>query len=718
LLPGGKLSNGVDFPDIRPWSTTRRCCSKLASDPNASEAFSSPFISSSSTGVFVISDGRRCPNRQEASDRLRSSLWGLALRWHRDLLQCPLVTLCLLSVTLHDAQPLMASSQTPDTHVSPTIGLHPHQPQHPPIDKEAALRQLAAQAKISQTQNKLSNVPFSALEKRLDEESLTPKQSPSVLLLDPLSFDKSITDTQRMPPPPAPSQTLFSSILDTTTDIETRPAKRQKLGPSGTARAMAPSANGFSIPHIISTDANDHHESKRKPHSNSNSHTKASASSHSPKKKASSKKAPRTSLPMADKEQLAAKTLASLLVAKGSPKSPVKSRSDRSSIHEDDTSSVAGDDRRTKSLRRAPSSVSSVDAAMADASLSVNGDASTTDGNGSGMDTVPGSPALSATQRERDSAELLLLLATSPSPARNTTRRAPLPTNRAGSHGPVPTIEPRVLFQESSSSISASNSGSTKSSKGLNEPFFPTSVTSNITPSSLLPAPPSPSKKSSSTSKTSEDRFMVPQTLAALGIYPSGNGNSGTPSTSMLQPPFTPGESLHGNPSTNFGSATAGFGTGFALGLGALGPSTPTAGLSFNMADYINFTPTPGGGFSPVQKPATSKTGNSGSGLLAAPVSIGVQNIFASGGPSSSLEFGTAAGALSPKKSDSPEKKRSKKTSLSSNADKKSEASTLAAVAAKTERLGDSNIDGELSASLKGTTKQTNNGDPTSTEAS
>ncbi|PVG04481.1 hypothetical protein CPB86DRAFT_778771, partial [Serendipita vermifera] len=619
----------------------------------------------------------------------------------------------------------MASSQTSDTHVSATIALHPRQPQPPPIDKEAALHQLAAQAKISQlaaqlrlrlsyasykTQNKLSNVPFSALEKRLDEETSTPKQSPSVLLLDPLSFDKSITDTQRMPPPPAPSQTLFSSILDTT-DIETRPAKRQKLGPSGTARAMAPSANGFSIPHITSTDVNDHHEPKRKPLSNSSSHTKASASSHSPKKKTSSKKAPRTSLPMADKEQLAAKTLASLLVAKGSPKSPVKSRSDRSSIHEDDTSSsVAGDDRRTKTIRRAPSSVSSVDAAMADASLSVNGDASTTDGNGSGMDTVPGSPALSATQRERDSAELLLLLATSPSPARNTTRRAPLPTNRQG-------IEPRVLFQELSDSVSASTSGSAKSSKGLSDPLFPTSATSNTAPSSLLPAPPSPSKKSSSSSKTSEDRFMVPPTLAALGLpfHPSGNSNSGTPSTSMLQPPFTPGESLHGNPSTNFGSATAGFGTGFALGLGALGPSTPTTGLSFNMADYINFTPTPGGGFSPVQKPSTSKTGNGGSGLLAAPVSIGVQNIFAGGSGSGPVEFGTpsslglgAASAASPKKSDSPEKKRTKKVSLSSIADKKSEASALVAVAVK-----DSILDGETSASSKGATKQTNNGDPT-----
>jgi hypothetical protein len=90
------------------------------------------------------------PKRQETSGWLSRSLWGLALRWHRDLLQCPLVTLCLLSVTLHGAWTLMASSQSPDTTISATMGLHPHQPQHPSMDREAALRQLAAQAKISQ----------------------------------------------------------------------------------------------------------------------------------------------------------------------------------------------------------------------------------------------------------------------------------------------------------------------------------------------------------------------------------------------------------------------------------------------------------------------------------------------------------------------------------------------------------------------------------------
>lgn len=100
LLPGGKLSNGVDFPDIRPWSTVIYwpSCDIVFPPAHVLMAASCLFISSSRTGVLIDSDGRRCPNRQEASDRLCSSFWGLALRWHRDLLQRPLVTLCLLSV--------------------------------------------------------------------------------------------------------------------------------------------------------------------------------------------------------------------------------------------------------------------------------------------------------------------------------------------------------------------------------------------------------------------------------------------------------------------------------------------------------------------------------------------------------------------------------------------------------------------------------------------
>jgi hypothetical protein len=212
---------------------------------------------------------------------------------------------------------------------------------------------------------------------------------------------------------------------------------------------------------------------------------------------------------------------------------------------------------------------------------------------------------------------------------------------------------------------------------------------------------------------------VVPHHALGMPFHPTPSGGSGTPSN-MLQPPFTPGESLHGNPSTNFGSATGGFGTGFALGLGALGPSTPTAGLHFNLSDYINFTPTPGGGFSPVQRGSTSKAGSgSGSGLLAAPVGIGGQNIFASGGGHTSLEFGTpnglgpgAAGGMSPKKSESPEKRRSKKTSLSSHAEKRSEATTSGTASKAAERLMESNVEGEISAPLKGSTRHTNNGDP------
>ena len=198
------------------------------------------------------------------------------------------------------------------------------------------------------------------------------------------------------------------------------------------------------------------------------------------------------------------------------------------------------------------------------------------DANGSGMDTTPASPVLSAAQRERDSAELLLLLATSPSPAR---------TARNSSQRPPPTIGQgggRILFSEASSGSSTSGAAG-----GGGAPS-----TSNI-PSLLLPAPPSPTKKSSSSSlgkskpQSREERFTVPgHPSLGLSFHP--------PQSSALQPPFTPGASTLPTSSSSFPTTQST--PGFALGLSSVTPSTPGG---FNMADYINFTPTPGG-FSPI----------------------------------------------------------------------------------------------------------------------
>jgi hypothetical protein len=81
----------------------------------------------------------------------------------------------------------------------------------------------------------------------------------------------------------------------------------------------------------------------------------------------------------------------------------------------------------------------------------------------------------------------------------------------------------------------------------------------------------------------------------------SANPQTSSSGQPQLQAPFTPGSGgAYFNPSASFNSSNP-FGAGFTLGLGGMTPSTPGA-LSFNMADYINFTPTPGGGLSPAQK--------------------------------------------------------------------------------------------------------------------
>lgn len=476
-------------------------------------------------------------------------------------------------------------------------------------DTASAVEKLAAQAKIAQlaaqlrlrlsyarykTVNKVTKVPFATLERRLEES--TPKQSAySLLLLDGLPLennrngshigismdDKSIADALRMPPPP--SQSLFTTLLQ---EIDPRPPKGGKPDSHISAHAGAPDPNGFarfqpSLASLTSPRSNQQSPSKRL---YSSTQKKGSAST-----EAGAKKKKKKSLPMADREQLAAKTLASLLVANGSPRSPVKPKPDAA--------------KKAKS-RPHRSSVSSVDASMADAALAISlgdtddatsrrgsivgvGDVPKKDNQGSGMDTAPGSPVLSAAQRERDSAELLLLLATSPSPARN---------NRNPAQRPPAAISQsagRVLFSEASSSSTTSGPSGGRGAAS----------TSN-TPSLLLPAPPSPTKKSSTTasqkskSQGREERFTVP-------AHPSLGLSFNPSASSTLQPPFTPGSSIFPTGSSTSSTNSAPFGGG-PLGLASFPPSTPTSG--FNMADYINFTPTPGG-FSPASNPRTGGSG-------------------------------------------------------------------------------------------------------------
>ncbi|KAG8825683.1 hypothetical protein FRB91_008972 [Serendipita sp. 411] len=468
----------------------------------------------------------------------------------------------------------------------------PVQQQLPPtLTGQGAVDKLAAQAKISQlaaqlrlrlsyanykTEHKLSTVPFSTLEKRLEETAATARQETASFTIDPLALDKSLVDSRRMPPPPTMAPSLYTTLLDT--DVDTRPTKRQKTDATGTARAIGPSTAGFTqVRPDIKVNGRRHHSPDGKSHSK--------GSNPSPRKKQK-----RESMAIADREQLALKTLTSLLEAKSSPKSPEKAPSDRSST------TGGGSERKTKTIRRTSSSVSSIDAAMADTTLSISGE--TAEGSTSGMDTVPGSPIMSAAQRERDSAELLLLLATSPSPVRNTTRRGPPPTGQGNGVGT--SIEPRALFSEGSSSTT-SNSSPNKNGGGDTGASTSKSASSilNNTASLLLPPPPSPTKKGTSlvSAERDEERYVV---SPPLGMYPPAASSSKSPA---LQAPFTP--HTGGTPiATNFGSATGGFGSGFVMGLASLGPSTPTPGMSFNMADYINFTP----GFSPGPKP-TSKAG-------------------------------------------------------------------------------------------------------------
>lgn len=457
----------------------------------------------------------------------------------------------------------------------------------------------------------MTKVPFATLERRLEES--TPKQSAySLLLLDGLPVensrngshlgiglgDKSIADALRMPPPP--SQSLYTTLLQ---EVEPRPAKGNKGGSQVTALAGAPDPNGFAR-FLPSTS------SHLSPHSAQQSPSKRLYSSTQKKSSETAQKKKKKSLPMADREQLAAKTLASLLVANGSPRSPVKPK----------PAAV-----KKSKPRPHRSSVSSVDAAMADAALAISlGDTDDAasrrgsivglddrygkDGHVSGMDTAPASPILSAAQRERDSAELLLLLATSPSPARsnrNTTQRPP---------NPIGQNPGRVLFSETSSS---STTNAPMAGRG-------TTSTSSV-PSLLLPAPPSPTKKSSANvsgkgkTQNREERFTVP-------AHPSLGLSFNPSASSALQPPFTPGSTFGtGTSSSTFPTGSTPFGTGFSLGLGSMPPSTPTSG--FNLSDYINFTPTPGG-LSPAQNP------RAGTSVARAPAASG-QNTIPSGGPSS-----------------------------------------------------------------------------------
>ena len=484
------------------------------------------------------------------------------------------------------------------------------------------------------TTNKVTRVPFATLERRL--EQLTPKQSAyALLMLDGLPVehnksgsnlgismdDKGISDALRMPPPP--SQSLYTTLLQDVEPhavearfVDSRSVKRPKKGLQVPSHAGAPDPSGFSrFQPATSSQAPSHSSQSPNKRLYSSTQKRSTASSEAGKRKKKSS----GSLPMADREQLAAKTLASLLVANGSPRSPVKPKSTTS--------------KRTKPQRPHRSSVSSIDAAMADVALAISLGGDTDDAasrrgstaglgdrysgkdmKGSGMDTAPASPVLSAAQRERDSAELLLLLATSPSPART----ARNPTQRPA--GAIGQGEGRVLFPEANSSSSTSGAAGGRGSGS-------TSIATSL----LLPAPPSPTKKSSSSSlgkaklQGHEERFTAPP-------HPSLGISFQPPAPSVLQPPFTPGASGPSNSSPLPGTQSTPFGTGFTLGLSSVAPSTPAG---FNMADYINFTPTPGG-FSPAQNPKNGKGRSS--------VGIGTQPA----GPTTSAASGLNFNLISP----------------------------------------------------------------------
>lgn len=375
-----------------------------------------------------------------------------------------------------------------------------------------------------------------------------------------------------MPPPPAPTsnQEPYDSVVDLDHDGY-RATKRQRVDEKGNARARAigPGPEGFT-PFPSKTEGTPNGGKKKRPASSSSDQLHNTAMSLSPTKKNKKKKkttGEESMLGLGHQEQEAAKVLVSIIRTQGSPKSPAKRGSVVSRA-----SSIAGTEMsKAKELKRTENSISSVDVALADTALSTTGvDSMVGDGKSSGGGTVPASPAHTTSQLEEDAAKTMLALSTSPAPlAKKTTRRTPTGPQHPG----------RVIDFNKDSNAS---SKSTALPKGLSDSqLFIPAASSNAPPKPLRSPPPSPSKK---LAQPTEDRLLAP---------------SGSSGSSVLKAPFTPGGPNY-FPATSGGFGPVAFGPGFPGGQ----PSTPAG---FNFADYVNFTPTPGPGASPVSR--SGKTG-------------------------------------------------------------------------------------------------------------
>lgn len=413
------------------------------------------------------------------------------------------------------------------------------------------------------TANNVSTVPFATLEQRL--AIAPPPLKSEIVLEEPVKIagtKRPLSDPELMPPPPAPS--LYTSLLD----IDSRPAKRQRKNSgeaSTSARALGPSPGNFKEytsrpPQTIS------------PSKLTKSHRDRPSSSTKRKPGSSKKPTPthREILAMTDKESVnAAKTLASLLVAKGSPNSPEKNT----------------DEYLLGKLKR-PASMSSIELGDEDASKDPSG-----------------SPS-NMSAAERDSAELLLLLATSPSPARPPTKRPP---------SGIGLLEPRILFSDTGRP-SKNHSGS----------------------HTLLPAPPSPVRKNN----TGDNNYSFDPSTPGT----SGNGLFSIPPLNFGKPSGRPSNSALGGPFTPAGASV------FPAG-------PPTGGTTpFNMSDYLNFTPTPGAAFSPAGR------------LFGGPIPLGMTTPtgmgLLRGTPSGSVNRGNM---LPARKTDTAEKKKKAKTPASTS---------------------------------------------------
>ena len=346
------------------------------------------------------------------------------------------------------------------------------------------------------------NIPFATLEQSVQAtHPLKPDQ-----LLDTLAGTKrNLSDSELMPPPPAPS--LYSQLLDH------RPQKRQRTDVQS-SRAIGPSPTKFKDSGSPKPSKHHSHESgtpskSGKHHKHRSPYKKVVSSSSSNRKHSStvpgsSKTAPiqKEMLVIADKQEFrAVETLASLMHSKMSPMVP--------------QSLPAPRNQRAKASSRGSSVASGPSAPQ----------------------QPPSQPPGAGGRRDEAAADMLLLLANSPSPARAQARR------------PGPGGEPaaRVLFQDAVTSSKTNGDGGGGGSG---------STVSSST-SMLLPPPPSPLRGS-----ISGDTTLDPPPVRGDPLFstPGGPGSGG-----LLFPPITPGTA------------------------------------KFNFAEYMQFTPTPAYPASPVR---------------------------------------------------------------------------------------------------------------------